>query len=104
MAITALSPWGAIFRVPLSANSIFNSPSFLTQVPDKLGLSAFFSSAVAARPARARAPQANTTPHLRLRGTITFDTPSRKAAAARGMAAGPAAGPAAGRADARGIN
>src|SRR5262249_35069042 len=50
MAITALSPWGAIFMTPLSANSIVSSPSFLPQMPDKAGLSPFLSSAVAAPP------------------------------------------------------
>src|SRR5262245_24734063 len=86
MAIMALSPWGAIFRTPLAANSIFSSASFLPQVPDKAGLSPFFSPAVAARLARART-QASTTPHLSVFGTMTFDPPSRKTATAGETAA-----------------
>src|SRR5262245_23827436 len=82
MAITALSPWGTIFRTSLSANSIFSSPSFLPQVPDKAGLSPLFSSAVAARLARARTPQASITPYLRAFGTMTLDPLARKTATA----------------------
>src|SRR5262245_16559424 len=46
----ALSPWGAIFRTSLSANSSRNSPSFFSHVPDAAGLS-FASSADSNGPA-----------------------------------------------------
>src|SRR5262245_39822859 len=105
MAITAPSPWGAIFTTPLSANSILGSPSFLPQVPDRAGLSPFLSPAVAVGPARANRPQASTTVYLRALGTMTFDPPSRETAAVRQPAAAePAASPMTARAEARAIN
>src|SRR5262245_3040268 len=77
MPITALSPWGAIFMTPASANSILSSASFLFQVPDKAGLSPLASPAVATRPARASRPEASTRQHMRFFGTMMFDPPSR---------------------------
>jgi hypothetical protein len=38
MAITVLTPWGAIFMTRSSANSIFTSPPFLPHAPDKARL------------------------------------------------------------------
>src|SRR5262249_163401 len=87
MAITVLSPCAAILTTPWSPDSIFDSPSFLPQVPDKAGLSPFLASAIAARLARARRPQASTTGYLRVFGTMTFDPPSRKTATAGETAA-----------------
>src|SRR5262245_5302848 len=101
MAITARSPWGAIVRTPLLVNSIFSSPPFMPQVPDRAGLSPFLSWAVAARPARARTPQASTTPYpnLRVVGTMTFDPPFARETVAAELATYPMAA----RAEARGI-
>src|SRR5262249_47255216 len=100
--LSALSPCRKNFMTSLSANSIFSSDSFLTQAPDKATLSPFLSPAVAARVARARTPQASTSPYLRVFGTMTFDPPSGVTATVGGTAAAePAANPTAAWAEGR---
>src|SRR5262245_11899981 len=108
---------------PLSANSIFNSPSFLPQVPDKAGLSSFLSPADAeaqagarrrargqplcggrCRPATVKTPHASTAPQLRVFRNIRHLFRDKAATAGVPAAAEPAANSTAARAQARAIN
>src|SRR5260370_29382873 len=64
----------------LSENLIFVSPCFMTQVPERAGLS-FLSSADANRPAKSKRPQAHTKPHGKVFGLIMFHSPWVRSAA-----------------------
>src|SRR5260370_10384559 len=64
----------------LSENLIFVSPCFMTQVPERAGLS-FLSSADANRPAKSKRPQAHTKPHGKVFARIMFHSPWVRSAA-----------------------